>query len=94
MRSVVPGSYEKLWYAAPRLPWDICIPACGFAGAAHDGADAAPEVQLAPWPQANALPADRQVPVKINNEKRMDLNIGLNLSNKASASTFTRKSRA
>lgn len=85
MRGVAPGSYEKLWYEAPRLPWDICMPACGsaeaaFAGAAHDGAHAALEVQLAPWPQANALPADKHEPETVNNEKRIDLDMGIDLS--------------
>lgn len=57
------------------------MPACGsagaaFAGAAHDGAHAAPEVQHAPGPQANTLPADKQELETVNNEKRMDLDMG------------------
>jgi hypothetical protein len=37
-------------------------------------------VQLAPWPQANALPADKHEPETVNNEKRIDLDMGIDLS--------------
>lgn len=47
-----------------------------MAGAAHEGAQAAPEVQ-APWPPANALPADKKELEIVNNEKRMDLGMDL-----------------